>query len=66
MLRTLMGEGWHRQRQVWITGAVVAGTALIGGIALLLPQLWRDGEDAAVVPHQPPAAVAPAPPSQEA
>ena len=66
MLRTLMGEGWHRQRQVWITGAVVAGTALIGGIALLLPQLWRDGEDAAVVPHQPPAAVAPAPPAQEA
>ena len=66
MLRTLMGEGWYRQRQVWITGAVVAGTALIGGIALLLPQLWRDGEDAAVVPHQPPAAVAPAPPSQEA
>jgi len=60
-----MGEGWHRQRQVWITGAVVAGTALIGGIALLLPQLWRDGEDAAVVPHQPPAAVAPAPPAQE-
>ena len=66
MIRSLIGDGANRQRQVVVGLAVVGGAALIAGISLLGPKLWRDGEDAVVAPPQPPRAVAPAPPAQAA
>jgi N-acetyl-anhydromuramyl-L-alanine amidase AmpD len=66
MIRSLIGDGANRQRQVVVGLAVVGGAALIAAISLLGPKLWRDGEDAVVAPPQPPRAVAPAPPAQAA
>ena len=66
MIRSLIGDGANRQRQVVVGLAVVGGAALIAAISLLGPRLWRDGEDAVVAPPQPPRAVAPAPPAQAA
>jgi N-acetyl-anhydromuramyl-L-alanine amidase AmpD len=63
MVRPLIGEGWRRQRQIWIASAALGGAALIGGLALVGQQLLRDREQAAVV--QPPGPKAPAPPAQE-
>lgn len=66
MIRSLIGDGAIRQRQVVVGLAVVGGAALIAAISLLGPRLWRDGEDAVVAPPQPPRAMAPAPPAQTA
>ena len=40
-----MGEGWRRQRQIWLTSAVLGGAVLIGGIALVTQQLLHDREE---------------------
>ena len=48
MIRSLIGDGANRQRQVVVGLAVVGGAALIAVISLLGPKLWRDGEDAVV------------------
>lgn len=64
MVRPLMGEGWRRQRQIWMASAALGGAVLIGGIALVSQQLLRDREQTSVV--QPPGPKAPAPPAQEA
>ena len=58
-----MGEGWRRQRQIWLTSAVLGGAVLIGGIALVTQQLLHDREETSVA--QPPGPKAPAPPAQE-
>ena len=63
MVRPLIGEGWRRQRQLWLTSAVLGGAVLIGGIALVTQQLLRDQGDTSVA--QPPGPRAPAPPAQE-
>ena len=63
MVRPLIGEGWRRQRQLWLTSAVLGGAVLIGGIALVTQQLLRDQGDTSVA--QPSGPRAPAPPAQE-
>ena len=63
MVRPLIGEGWRRQRQLWLISAALGGAVLIGGIALVTQQLLRDREDTAVA--QPPGPRSPAPPAQE-
>ena len=63
MVRPLIGEGWRRQPQLWLTSAVLGGAVLIGGIALVTQQLLRDRDETSVA--QPPGPQAPAPPAQE-
>jgi N-acetyl-anhydromuramyl-L-alanine amidase AmpD len=64
MLKPMLGEGWRRQRQVWLTSAVVAAAVLAGGISVVMQQLLRDREQSRIAP--PPGPRAPAPPAQEA
>jgi N-acetyl-anhydromuramyl-L-alanine amidase AmpD len=60
----MIGEGWGRQRQLWLLGAVIGGAALIGGLALAVQQIWRVRETQPLAP--PPRTAAPAPPAQAA
>ena len=63
MVRPLMGEGWRHQRQVWLTGALLGGEVLVGGIALVAQRFLIEREQAAIA--VPPGPRSPAPPSQE-
>ena len=59
----MASDHWQRQRQVWITAAALAGAVMVGALALVLQQTWRQQPSnpgsLGAQPH------APAPPAQE-
>lgn len=63
-MRPLLGEGWRRQRQVWLASGLLGGTLLIGMMALVTQQLLRD-RDKTSLRRPAPGPRAPAPPAQE-
>lgn len=62
MMRPLIGQHWQRPRQTWFNTALLAAVLLLGGIALVSQQVWKERS------QQPdarsPRSEAPAPPAQ--